>query len=90
MTVNYAWNIVKNVSWSGRIYFFTDYSSTQLEWENTFNLSINRYLSARVFLFPRFDDSRKRSEGQSNFEFNELLSLGLNVNFSKRLANSEI
>lgn len=48
---------------------------------NTFNLSINRYLSARVFLFPRFDDSRKRSEGQSNFEFNELLSLGLNVNF---------
>lgn len=81
VTVNYAWNIVKNVSWSGRIYFFTDYSSTQLEWENTFNLSINRYLSARVFLFPRFDDSRKRSEGQSNFEFNELLSLGLNVNF---------
>ena len=81
VTINYTWNIVKNVSWNGRIYFFTDYSSTQLEWENTFNLSINRYLSARVFLFPRFDDSRKRSENQSNFEFNELLSLGLNVNF---------
>ncbi len=79
VTVNYTWNIVKNVSWTGRFYYFTDYSKTQIEWENTFNLSINRYLSAKLFLYPRFDDSRKRSEGQSNFEFNELLSLGLNV-----------
>ena len=81
VTINYTWDIVKNVKWTGRIYYFTDYSSTQVEWENTFNLSINRYLSARLFLYPRFDDSRKRSEDQSNFEFNELLSLGLNVNF---------
>ncbi len=79
VTVNYTWNIVKNISWSGRFYYFTDYSKTQIEWENTFNLSINRYLSAKLFLYPRFDDSRKRSEGQSNFEFNELLSLGLNI-----------
>ncbi len=79
VTVNYTWNIVKNISWTGRFYYFTDYSKTQIEWENTFNLSINRYLSAKLFLYPRFDDSRQRSEGQSNFEFNELLSLGLNV-----------
>ncbi len=81
VTINYTWQLVKNVSWTGRIYYFTDYSSTQLEWENTFDLSINRYLSARVFLYPRFDDSRSRSEGQSDFEFKELLSLGLNVSF---------
>ena len=81
ITINYKWDIIKNVSWTGRLYYFTDYSSTQLEWENTFNLSINRYLSAKLFLYPRFDDSRNRDENQSNFEFNELLSLGLNVNF---------
>lgn len=81
ITINYTWNIIKNVSWTGRIYYFTDYSSTQLEWENTFNLSINRYLSARIFLYPRYDDSRTRKDGQSDFEFNELLSLGLNLNF---------
>lgn len=81
ITVNYTWNIVKNVSWSGRIYYFTDYSSTQLEWENTFNLTINRYLSTKLFLYPRFDDSRTRKDNQSNFEFYELLSLGLNLNF---------
>lgn len=81
VTINYTWNIVRNISWTGRIYYFTDYSSTQLEWENTFNLSINRYLSARVFLYPRYDDSRTRNNNQSDFEFNELLSLGLNINF---------
>ena len=81
ITMNYNWNIVKNISWSGRIYFFTDYSSTQIEWENTFNLAINRYLSTKLFLYPRFDDSRTRKSDQSNFEFYELLSLGLNLNF---------
>lgn len=81
ITMNYNWNIVKNISWSGRIYFFTDYSSTQIEWENTFNLAINRYLSTKLFLYPRFDDSRTRKNDQSNFEFYELLSLGLNLNF---------
>ena len=81
ITINYSWNIAKSISWQGRIYYFTDYSKAQIEWENTFNLSINKYLSARLFLYPRFDDSRTRKEGESYFQFNELLSLGLNVNF---------
>lgn len=81
ITVNYTWTIVKNVSWTSRFYFFTDYSNTQVEWENTFNLTINRYLSTKLFLYPRFDDSRTRDAGVSDFEFNELLSLGLNVDF---------
>lgn len=81
ITVNYTWNIAKNISWGGRIYWFTDYSKTQLEWENTFRLGINRYLSAQLFLYPRFDDSVARKDGSSYFQFNELLSLGLSVDF---------
>lgn len=81
VTVNYTWKLHKNISWTGRVYFFTDYHSSQIEWENTFNLAITKYLSTKLFLYPRFDDSRSRAEGVSNFEFKELLSLGLNVNF---------
>lgn len=81
ITVNYTWTVMKNVTWTGRIYWFTDYSKTQLEWENTFNLTINKYLSAKLFLYPRFDDSTTREEGESYFQFNELLSLGLNLDF---------
>ncbi len=81
ITVNYKWTIAKPITWQGRIYYFTDYSKVQVEWENTFNLTINKYLSTRLFLYPRFDDSRTRKEGESYIQFNELLSLGLNVNF---------
>lgn len=81
ITINYNWNIVKNVSWSGRIYWFTDYTLTQFEWENTFNFKINRFLSTKLFLYPRFDDNRKREEGKSYWQFYEMLSLGLNLSF---------
>lgn len=81
ITVNYTWQMFKNVSWQGRIYFFTDYSKAQIEWENTFNLTINKYLSTKLFLYPRFDDSVKANKDKKYMQFYELLSLGLNLNF---------
>lgn len=81
ITANYRWNMFKNVEWRGRIYYFTDYSRTQVEWENTFNLKINKYLTTRLFLYPRFDDSGKRSKNGSYFQFLEELSVGFNITF---------
>lgn len=81
ITANYKWDICKNVQWRGRIYFFTDYSKTQVEWENTFNLQINKYLSTRLFLFPRFDDSAARDKNGTYFQFLEELSVGFNISF---------
>lgn len=81
ITVKYSWQIAKNIKYDARIYFFSDYSKTQIEWENTINLSINKYLSTKLFFYPRFDDARQRKEGESYFQFKELLSLGLNMNF---------
>lgn len=81
ITINYNWKMFNSLNWQGRIYYFTDYSKTQVEWENTFRFTINKYLSSSIFLYPRFDDSRKRKDGESYFQFNELLSLGLEVNF---------
>lgn len=81
ITVNYTWNICKNVSWKGRIYYFTDYKKAQMEWENTFNLKINKFLSTKLFLYPRFDDSVNRKDGDSYFQFNETLSIGFDYTF---------
>lgn len=81
ITMRYNWNICKNISWNGRIYYYTDYSKVQLEWENTFNLKINKYLATKLFLYPRFDDSVNRKEGDSYIQFNELLSFGLDISF---------
>lgn len=81
VTVNYTWNVFKNVSWTGRFYWYTDYSRTLMEWENTVNFTINRFLSAKAYLYPRFDDSVSPNADGSYFQFLEQLSLGLSVSF---------
>ena len=81
ITINYNWNIAKNISWNGRIFYFTDYDMAKIEWENKFNLKINNFLSTNLFLYPRFDDSAKRKPGKSYFQFYETLSLGFNYSF---------
>lgn len=81
VTVNYNWNIWKNLSWKGRIYYFTDYHRTQVEWENTFNFKVNEFLSTKIFLYPRFDDGVARVDNNSYFQFHELVSVGFDYTF---------
>ncbi|MEG1579927.1 MAG: DUF3078 domain-containing protein [Bacteroidaceae bacterium] len=80
VTVNYSWKIINNVSWYGRIYYFSNYKYSMIEWENTFDLMINKYLSTKIFLFPRFDDNGKKGD-DGYLQFKEWLSLGLNLSF---------
>jgi hypothetical protein len=81
ITTTFNWTIMKNVSWSGRLYYFTDYDKSQIEWENTIDLRVNKYLTTKVFLYPRFDDSVNKPDGESYFQFHETLTLGVNVSF---------
>lgn len=82
ITATFKWDVIKNVSWEGRIYWFSDYKKTLIEWENTFNFKVNRFLSAKLFVYPRFDDSVDRKEpDDSFFQFNEIFSLGVNIDF---------
>lgn len=80
MTINSTWKFLKNVSWSARIYYYTNYESSRFEWENTYTFTINKYLSTKLFLYPRFDDSVYKKD-ESYLQFKEWMSLGLNVSF---------
>lgn len=74
------WNICKNVRWESRIYWFSNLEMTDIEWENTFEFSINKYISSRLFLYPRIDDRSRNywsEDMHSYFMFKEWLSLGL-------------
>lgn len=82
ITVNAKWQIAKNISWNARVYWISNYSYTNIEWENTFNFSINKYLSAQLFVYPKFDDSSPSYEGDHGFiMMTERLSLGLNYSW---------
>lgn len=81
ITINSRWTIAPNIIWTSRAYFYTDYTRTQIEWENTFQMKLNKYLSTKVFLYPRFDDNARRKDGRSYFQFYENFSFGLDLSF---------
>lgn len=71
LTSKLDWKIGKNITWSSRLYCFTSYSSVLAEFENTINFNISRFFSARVYAYPRFDDSR-----DSRLQMKEMLTFG--------------
>lgn len=78
---NMTFNINRNVSWTSRFYYFTDYHRITGEFENTFNLQISRFFSTRINLHLRYDDGVAKNEDfDSYLQINELLSFGFNYN----------
>lgn len=81
ITITAKWTPWKNVTWDSRLFYYTNYKYAQIEWENTIYLRINRFLSTKLFLYPRFDDNVRRKDSGSYFQFNEFLSVGIDYSF---------
>lgn len=76
-TINSSWQIAKNIRWTSRIDAFTSYEKMLANWENTFEFSINKYLSTKLFMHGRFDDGVPLKDGYTYFQFKEYLQFGL-------------
>ena len=81
VTAVLEWKLNEVVTWKSRFYAFTSYRRAQLEWENTFNLRVSKYISANLFLYPRFDDSNNPDDKLGYWQFKEYSSLGFSYNF---------
>ena len=81
LTASLEWKINDNVTWKTRLFAFSSFHRAEIEWENTFSLRVSKYISANIFLFPRFDDANTRDDKLGFWQFKEYSSLGFSYNF---------
>lgn len=68
-----------------RAKYFTNYERAYLEWENTINFQLNRYLAASIYIYLKFNDEvkveRKSDRWLRYFSYNQMSSFGLSYNW---------
>ena len=71
--------IFKIVDWHSRAEYYTNYSRAFFQWENKFDISLNRYLTASLSLHARFDDSAPGlyDDEYGYWQIKEFMTLGV-------------
>ena len=81
MTADLTWKINDVVTWKTRLFGFTSFKRAEIEWENTFELRVTKYISANLFLYPRFDDASLYDDDLGYWQFKEYSSVGFTYTF---------
>ena len=82
MRVEYVWKPVREVNIESKFYLYTNYQSVEVDLEVNCDFIINRFLSARLMLHPRYDSTViMEGDTKAKMQFRELLSIGFNHRF---------
>lgn len=75
--VEYVWKPVREVAMDMKFYTYTNYKDVEIDLEVNCDFIINRFLSARLSLHPRYDTSViMEGDTRAKIQFRELLSVG--------------
>ena len=80
---NLKWTFLEDFTWTNKTQFYTTYESTEINFENTIDYRLSKYLSLQFFIHWRFDDSVKRKTDKNGNlmgygQFREFLTLNFN------------
>lgn len=81
MTVNLTWKLSDQATWKTRLYGYTSYKRALVEWENTLELKVSKYITTNIYVYPRLDDSGTRDGDLGYWQFMEFCSLGFSYSF---------
>ncbi|MDE6334089.1 MAG: DUF3078 domain-containing protein [Muribaculaceae bacterium] len=78
------WKISYNISFSSRVFAFTDYESFQADWENTLAFEINRFLTTQIYAHLRYDTKTPHvpDTNWKKLQIKEIFSIGFAYKFS--------
>ena len=75
--IEYIWKPVREVQLETKFYFYTNYHHVEIDLEANCDFIINRWLTARLMLHPRYDSSViMEGDTRAKIQFRELLSIG--------------
>ena len=75
--VEYTWKPVREVALDVRFYTYSNYHYVEVDLEANCDFIINKYLSARLMVHPRYDSSViMKGDKHAKIQFRELLSIG--------------
>jgi len=73
----WKWRPLREINLETVFYAYTNYKMFELDWEITCDFIINRYMSARLMLHPRYDSSAiVEGDDHAKMQFKELISIG--------------
>lgn len=78
------WRLSYNITFTSRLFMFTDYDSGQADWENTLVFEINRFLTTQIYAHARYDSATPACDDPSwkKLQVKEILSIGFAYKFS--------
>ena len=75
--VDWKWRPLREIEVEANFYFFTNYKQVELDLEIDVDFIINKYLSAKLLLHPRYDGTIENvTDKRSKIQFKELISVG--------------
>lgn len=73
----WKWRPLREIYLETVFYAYTNYKMFEVDWEVTCDFIINRYMSARLTLHPRYDSSAiQEGDTHAKMQFKELISIG--------------
>ena len=80
--VDWKWRPLREIIIEANFYFFTNYKRVETELELDVDFIINRYLSAKIMLHPRYDSTVEVNPNRkTNIQFKEFISIGFSHTF---------
>ena len=78
----FSYPVTKEIQLDSKLNFYTNYQSVEVDWEIVCNMIINRFMSTRISINPRYDTSVILAPGQSySPQIKQLLSVGFSHRF---------
>lgn len=76
--VQNSFNPSREVQIDSKLYFYTNYEKVEIDWEIVGNFTVNRFLTTRLLINPRYDNTVILAKGEkAKIQVKELLTFGL-------------